>query len=274
MIIVDLNQVVFSSLTFQKDELDENLIRHITLNILRSIRTRFIDKYGEMILATDNKHYWRRDVFPYYKANRKKDREASSLNWPVIFDCMYKIKDELKTTFPYKYINVDGAEADDIISVLIEEMDFNEKALIISGDKDFIQLHRLKPHVDQYDPVRKKWVTHPNPEHYLEEHIIRGDRSDGVPNIRTPDNSLADGERQKTISSKMLNAWLEGGIPRELERNYERNKLMIDLTNCPKNIKENIIRAYQQEPIGDRKNLYNYFIKNRLKLLMENISEF
>jgi len=276
IIIIDLNQVVYSSLTIQAkhSDLDENLIRHVTLNTLRLVRNKFFDKYGEIIIACDNKHYWRRDVFPYYKANRKKDREASTLNWPLIFDCMNKVKEELKQTFPYRFIDVDGAEADDIVSVLIEELPYNERALIISGDKDFIQLHTMKPYIDQYEPIRKKWITHPNPGEYLKEHIIRGDRSDGVPNIRTPDSSLATGERQKTVSSKMMDSWLEDGIPRELQRNFERNKTLIDLTQIPEHIKTRISAALRKEPEGNRNKLYSYFIDKRLRNLMENINEF
>ena len=274
MILIDLNQVVFSALTLQKEEINESLVRHIVLNSLRLIRNKFFDKYGEMVIASDNKHYWRREAFPYYKANRKKDRDASIYNWPVIFECMNKIKQELQEIFPYKFVDVRGAEADDIISVIIEKMPVNMNALIVSGDKDFIQLHGIKPYVQQYDPVRKKWIKHPNPAEYLREHIVRGDRSDGVPNIRTPDASLATGERQKTISSKMLNSWLEGGIPPELQRNYERNKLLIDMKEIPVDLKENIMEAYNQMPKGHRGKLYNYFIEKRLKNLMENISEF
>ena len=276
MIIVDLNQITYTSLTVHssKENIDENLVRHVVLNSLRLVRNRFFDKYGEMIIASDSKHYWRKDVFPYYKANRKKDRDASILNWPVIFDCMNNVKRELKETFPYKFIDVYGAEADDIISVIVQTMDFNEKALIISGDKDFIQLHSLKPHVDQYDPIRQRWAKHPNPSHYLQEHVIRGDRGDGIPNIRTSDSSLVTGERQKTISAKMLNAWLAGGIPRELQRNYQRNKTLIDLSQMPTHIREDIITEFHKEPVGDRQKLYRYFIDHGLKNLMENIQEF
>jgi len=276
MILIDLNQLVFSTISVMatKQEIDEDLIRHIVLNCIRIHRNKFYDKYGEIVIATDNKHYWRRDVFPYYKANRKKDRDASSLNWPVIFECMSKIKAEIKETFPYKFIDVHGAEADDVISVLIEAMPYNENALIISGDKDFIQLQTLKPYVDQYDPTRKRWLTHPNPSEYLEEHIIKGDRGDGVPNIRTSDSALAVGERQKTISRKMLDSWRSDGIPRDLDRNYQRNKMLIDLTQIPEDIKLAIVEEYEKPVNGKRSKLFNYFFKHNLKNLMESINEF
>jgi len=187
---------------------------------------------------------------------------------------MNKIKQELKETFPYRFIDVHGAEADDIIAVLVEEMPYDQNALILSGDKDFIQLQSFKPHVDQYDPVRKKWISHANPNGYLLEHIIKGDRGDGIPNIRTQDGAIATGERQRTVSAKMMNAWLEAGIPKELSRNYERNKTLIDLTCIPKQVKIDIIEEYKKPVEGKRNGLFNYFIKHKLKNLMENINEF
>jgi 5'-3' exonuclease len=276
MILIDLNQLVFSTIAVQSQrmEMDENLIRHIVLNCIRTHRSKFHDKYGEIVIATDNKHYWRREVFPYYKANRKKDREKSSLNWPVIFECMSKIKTEIKENFPYKFLDVHGAEADDVISVLVEIAPYDEPILIVSGDKDFIQLQTVKPLVDQYDPVRKRWLNHANPDLYLQEHIIKGDRGDGVPNVRTDDSALALGERQKSISKKMLDEWMEDGVPRNLDRNYQRNRMLIDLTQVPDQVRSDIIEAFKQEPEGKRSKLFNYFVKHKLKNLMEDISQF
>jgi len=276
MLLIDLNQIAFATISIQagKTEIDENLVRHIILNSIRIHRSKFFNKYGEVVLATDNRHYWRREVFPYYKAHRKKDREASKLNWPVIFECMGKIKQELRENFPYKFIDVHGAEADDVISVLVQQADYSEPILIVSSDKDFLQLQGLHPNVDQYDPVRKRWLDHKNPKSYLEEHVIKGDRGDGIPNIRSPDSCIATGERQKTISAKMLSSWLDDGVPEELKRNYDRNRELIDLTKIPKDVKEKILEAYGEKPQGDRRGLFNYFIKHRLKNLMDTINEF
>lgn len=276
MILLDLNQLVFSTIAVQSQrmEMDENLIRHIVLNCIRTHRSKFHDKYGEIVIAADNKHYWRREVFPYYKANRKKDREKSTLNWPVIFECMSKIKTEIKENFPYKFLDVHGAEADDVISVLTEAAPYNEPILIISGDKDFIQLQNVKPLVEQYDPVRKRWLNNNNPDEYLKEHILRGDRGDGIPNVRTDDAALALGERQKSISKKMLEEWMTDGPPKSLTRNYERNQLLIDLTRVPETVRHGILEEFAKEPQGKRQKLFNYFVKHKLKNLMEVISEF
>mgnify|MGYP003932073445 FL=1 len=176
---------------------DENMVRHMILNSLRMYRTRFYDKYGELILCYDSKHYWRRDFFPLYKYNRKKGRKESSYNWDAIFECLNEIKIELKDVFPYKFVEVHGAEADDIIAVLCGKLEFdNGKTLIVSGDKDFIQLQKYK-NVTQYSPITKKFVTGEDPLSYLQEHILRGDTSDGIPNVLSADHTFFEGLRQR-----------------------------------------------------------------------------
>lgn len=277
MIIVDLNQIAFSAIsieTSRNKDIDEDFVRHLILNCLRSYKNKFGAKFGELVIACDSFKYWRREVFPYYKIGRKKAREESGLNWEFIFSCMDNIKQELETYFPYKFLKVEGAEADDIISVLVQEADYNEPILIISSDKDFIQLHNVKPFVEQYDPTRKRKVSHNNPDSYLLEHIIRGDKGDGIPNIRSEDNSLAIGERQKTISAKMLNEWLKNGIPSDLQDNWLRNKRLIDLTQIPDDVRIKIKEEMSKKPVGSRNKLFGYFIDKNLKYLMEHIGEF
>jgi len=276
VILVDLNQVAFSTITINSGSLtvDENLIRHIILNCIRSYKSKFGKEYGEIVIATDNREYWRRVYFPYYKAHRKKARDDSGLNWPVIFECMDKIKNELKTVFPYKFIDVVGAEADDVISIIVQEADYNEDILIISGDKDFIQLQALKPLVKQWDPIRKRWLNHNNPEGYLAEHIIRGDKGDGIPNIKSASDVFVNGKRQSTITAGMIAKWSSDGVPEELKSNYNRNKKLIDLTQIPKEVKLNIIEEFNKEPEGSRGLLHNYFFKNNLANLMSSIGDF
>ena len=109
---------------------DGDMVRHMILNSLRMYRERFHDEYGEMVICYDSKHYWRRDYFPQYKMNRKKVRDDSSHDWDNIFECLNAIKEELTEFFPYKVVEVYGAEADDIIGVLCTGG--QEKILILS----------------------------------------------------------------------------------------------------------------------------------------------
>lgn len=284
MIIVDLNQVMLSNLLMQlgnhtNAQIEENMVRHMILNSIRSYRVKFGQEYGELVIACDNTNYWRRKMFPYYKANRKKSQEASDLDWRAIFECLNKIRAELKEFFPYRVVDIESAEADDIIGTLVTSMSFRSdcsEVLILSGDKDFIQLHKYG-NVKQYDPVRKKWITHDNPEQYLKEHILKGDAGDGVPNILSSDNCFVVGERQRPLTAKKMEHYLKL-TPSEMEtaiaRNYMRNKQLIDLDETPEEIRVKVMESYQAQENKDRSKLMNYFIANKLRNLTEHISEF
>lgn len=259
-------------------KIEESLVRHMILNSIRMYNNKFREEFGEMVIACDNSRYWRRDVFPYYKANRKKMRDATDLDWNAIFDCMKKIRAELTEYFPYRVINVDGAEADDVIGTLVEHFanDMMNPILILSGDKDFIQLQKYM-NVKQYDPIRKKFISHNNPNNYIKEHIIKGDAGDGVPNFLSPDNCLVVGTRQKPITSKKLEMWLQMSpeqFDNEMLRNYKRNQQLIDLSFIPEDVKQRVINEYEAQGGKSRVKLFNYFVSHKLKNLMENINEF
>ena len=281
MILVDMNQISLASMMMhlnmnKSNEIDENVVRHMILNSLRMYRTKFSSEYGELVLCYDSKHYWRRDYFPQYKSSRRKSRETDSKDWDAIFSCLNQIKDEIKNNLPYKFVEVYGAEADDIIGILCTE--YSEEIMIISGDKDFIQLQRY-PNIKQYSPITKKRVNGENPDGYLKEHIFRGDTSDGIPNVLSPDNTFTDGLRQTPLTKKKISSWMDhlfdDVAPNdEVKRNYQRNKKLIDLTYTPKELSNNILMTYQEAPYGDRSKLLNYFIQKRLKNLTESIGEF
>ena len=286
MILVDMNQVTISNLMVQINQsktksVDEDLVRHMVLNSLRMYRTKFGDKFGELVLTYDSRRYWRRDYFPNYKANRKKSRESSSLDWNSIFQSLNAIRDEIRETFPYKVVEVEGAEADDCIAAIVQHISVTpnefEQILILSGDKDFIQLHKHN-FVKQYSPVLKKFINNIDPSIYIREHVLRGDTSDGVPNFLSPDNTFVDELRQKPISKKKIADWIESKpedvFTEEMMRNYQRNKTLIDLECIPKELVGRILEAYREPPQGDRSKLLNYFIQKRLKNLMADIGDF
>ena len=287
MILVDMSQISLASMMMHLNmnkttKPDEGMVRHMILNSLRMYRSKFKEEYGELILCFDSRHYWRRDHFPYYKAGRKKSREDSNLDWESIFNCLNDIKQELKDYFPYKHLEVYGAEADDIIATLCLELEYdNGKTLILSGDKDFIQLHRFT-NVSQYSPITKKFIKGVDPYQYLDEHILKGDSSDGVPNVLSPDNTFVDGLRQKPLGKKKIAEWTgeiliptEMALPnQEVKRNFQRNQQLIDLSKAPEEIFMSCLRAYQEAPDGDRSKLLNYFIDKRLNNLTESIGEF
>lgn len=283
MVLIDLNQVLISNLMQQigsnpKAKLDESLIRHMVLNSLRSYVRQFKGKYGEIVVACDSKRYWRREIFPFYKAHRKKDREKSEFDWHLIFETINKIRDELKENFPYKVIEVDGAEADDIIAVLAARMSPSEEILILSSDKDFVQLQKY-PNVTQYSPILKRFVRSDDPHGYIKEHIIRGDKGDGIPNFLSPDNTFVIGERQKVINSKKLKEWISSSpeafcTTDQMLRGYKRNQMLVDLDFIPEKIQSAIVDAYDSAKTGSRNKMLNYFIEKRLKNLLEVLDEF
>jgi 5'-3' exonuclease len=257
-------------------KLEEDLVRHMVLNSLRAHKVKFSAEYGEMVIACDDKNYWRKQVFPYYKANRKKEREASELDWNALFESLNRIRQELKDYFPYKVIQIEHAEADDIIAVLVKEYNHLGKLLILSGDKDFGQLQKY-PNVTQYSPVLKKYISCTNPDLFLKEHILKGDSSDGIPNFLSEDNVFVMGIRQSPVTSKRLAGWIlqepEQFCNEAMLRNYKRNQRLIDLEFVPDDIKTQTLEQYNTQ-IKDRSKLFNYFIQYQLKNLMEHINEF
>jgi hypothetical protein len=279
MILVDLNQVLLAGLMAQianqKGKLDEHLIRHMVLNIIRNHVKNFKAEYGEVVLCCDNRKYWRKEFFPFYKANRKKNRDKSDLDWHLIFDMLAKFKQELKDNFPYKVLDVEGAEADDIIGTLAPRHASQEKILILSSDGDFLQLQRYV-NIKQYNPSQKKYVKSENPALELKEKIIRGDKGDGIPNIFSPGDCFVRDLRQKPITQKVLDKYLNEEIinyDESAASGYSRNSALIDLRNIPGDIKTKIINTYEETKPAKGK-LLNYFIEHKLKNLMEVIEEF
>ncbi len=285
-----MNQVMISSLMVQvknTKDLNEDIVRHIVLNCLRSYKQKF-SSYGEMILCYDSKNYWRKSFFPHYKCTRKKDREKSELNWTSIFEILNKIRDEIRENLPYKILNVDGSEADDVIAVMCKQnalknmrlqrdMQPPQKVLILSGDKDFVQLQKY-PFVEQYNPVAKKYVAGVDPKRFTMEHIIKGDRSDSIPNIFSDDDTFASKKRQRPISKKFLDSLvskdLESSLTKEQLNNYKRNQTLIDLDYIPQEIQDSILDEYHNTDVAPRSKLLDYFIKNNLKEHIMHLQEF
>ena len=286
MILIDLNQVLLSGLMAQianqkSVALNEDLVRHLILNILRGHIKNFRKEYGEVVLACDNRKYWRKEFFPFYKAGRKKSREKSDLDWHLIFDILAKMKVELKEYFPYKVLEIEGAEADDIIGTLVPRHIAHENIVIISSDGDFLQLQKYntgKYTVKQYNPAQKKFLKSENPIEELKQKIIQGDKGDGIPNIFSPSDCFVREVRQKPITKNSLSKLLTEDIANSnndyVKSGFLRNQTLIDLSFIPKEIKEKIINSYEETKPAPRNKLFNYFVEKKLMNLMDNIGEF
>lgn len=300
MIIVDFNQTAISTLMAELAgrtdvEIRKDLIRHMIINAIRSYKVKFGAEFGELVIACDNRKYWRKDKFPYYKASRKKARQDSGFDWKLIFDTLSEIRAELHQVFPYQVIDVEGAEADDVIAVLAAWTQTNDlknsaglfgepepqPLLILSGDHDFIQLQKYK-NVSQFSPIHKKWIKPDQSiQHYLMEHIIKGDKGDGIPNILSADDTFTTDARQRPITTKKMEPWLSINpdefithVDTETARNFQRNRYLIDFDYIPDTIRNNIIGAWQNQPRKDKSQLLNYFMEHKMKNLIDSLGDF
>lgn len=289
IILIDFSQVCVSSiLAFSADlkKGDENekknLIRHVALNSIKSYKKKYGKEFGEMVIACDGRHYWRKDIFAPYKGMRKKAREESDLDWKTIFDTLNEIREDIKMHFPYKVIHVDRCEADDIIAVLAEstqEFGKHEPVMIVSADKDFKQLHAYD-NIKQFSPMLKKQIVVNKKElhAWLIEHIVKGDAGDGIPNILSDDDTFLKGVRQKPVSSKRLQEFIDNGFIAckndDERRNWSRNVTLVDFKHIPEDIKQSIMVAFETKPTGDKNAIMNYLIKNKCRLLLNEVEEF
>ena len=284
MIICDYNGIAISSVLVQKIPIDENMIRHFILNSLRSYNKKFRKDYGEMIVAADSST-WRRQYFPNYKHKRREARQQSQAeqdNWEEIFRIIGLVLDEIQENLPFKVVKVNGAEADDIIgSLALETQEFgkHEPVMIVSADKDFVQLQKYN-NVKQYSPMKSGYVTEKKPQTHLFEHILKGDSSDGVPNVLSSDDVFVNGERQKPITRKKLDYWLENCdqldqiMDQETYRNYIRNRSLIDLEQIPSDLRTEIINTYEQQEDTPKNLVLKYLISKRCKNLIFDIEDF
>ena len=284
MIIVDFSGIAVAAANHasqESSELDENFIRHRILNSLRMYNKKYRDRYGRMVIACDSRS-WRSEVYPQYKASRKKKRSKSTFDWKLFYKIVDVVRDEIKEFLPYPVIKVERAEADDIIGTLAlksQEFGQHEEILIISSDKDFIQLQQFS-NVKQFSPYLGKFIEDIDPHKYLFEHICRGDSGDGVPNILSADNVFVDGIRQTPIRKKKLEEWwdnrknLEDFLDDETWKNFNRNDTMVNLRKIPEEIPQKIFKQIGEQYSKDNKKIFNYLITKKCPLLAEATQEF
>lgn len=279
MILLDYSGIAVAAIFSQDrpEEIQEGLIRHMILNTIRRYNVQFRDKYGKMTIACDA-HSWRKEYFENYKAKRKTTREESPLDWKEFFQLINMVREEIKDYMPYPVIYAEGAEADDVIGVLTKEtQDFgkDEPVLIISPDKDFLQLHKYK-NVKQFSPMKRDFITVEDPHKYLFEHICKGDTGDGVPNILSGDNVFVDGLRQSPMYKKKINNWYESRLNMndEENRNFIRNQKLIDLSFTPEPIAKDIVNQFTEQQNKANGKILNYLIEKRCAMLVETAADF
>jgi len=188
-------------------------------------------------------------------------------------------------------MHIERCEADDIIAALTKYAQENElvqeglveqsqKILILSSDKDFKQL-QLYPNVKQWSPMQKKYVTATQREiiEYKIEHIVKGDSGDGIPNIMSKDDVFVIGERQRVVTAKRLQEFIDNGFLAckndDERRNWQRNTVLVDFDHIPDDVRGEIVQSYiNTKPTGDKMTIMNYLIENRCRLLLDELEDF
>lgn len=279
MILFDMSNIVFSTaLDYNNktgEEITMSLLRHLIINKLIAERKRLKDYDDEVVLCFDSRHYWRKDVFPYYKASRRDDRESSKFDWDTFFKHYDQLKQELREYFPVKCVEVHGAEADDIMAILAARFGNDTNVVIVSADNDLVQIQEtICPKVKQWSPYTRKWLK-PGKNYSLFEHVLRGDRGDGIPNILSDDDCIVKGVRQKAMKTKDLESWRKYGLMEPenfckdaamLDR-FVRNRTLIDLRKIPTQLATDIVKAYEEAKPATGK-MFGYLTANRLTRIL------
>jgi len=289
MILLDTNQLFLASYFVHRkysEQVEEGMLRHLFLNTIRMYRKQFHKEYGEVILCLESSNCWRKQFYPYYKAGRKKKDDTH--DWKTVFDLFEKYIKEISEVFPWMIMRVPQTEADDIIAVICQQFHCDEKIMILSNDKDFMQLQRY-PSIFQYSPIKKEQLICTDPKAFLVEHILKGDTADGIPNILSDDDVFVqEDKRQKTLGKKKMLQLISDGKLSEVE-NWNRNQTLVDFSSIPDTIREDIIRMYKNEKSfrdNQRQEISNtpgqgmfsrvstYFIKNNLNNLTDLVEDF
>jgi hypothetical protein len=296
-VLVDYSNVFIASVTafsqdFRKGESTEKMgqiARHIFLTSLLGYKKAWSEKCGSIIIACDGKANWRKDVFPYYKGMRKSKREESDTDWSSIFSIMAEVKIELAMMFPYKVLQDEKAEGDDIIFILSDyfaENDFvqdgleesAQRVMNISSDHDFLQQYKHRNYA-QWSPRVKKVIPKP-PSTFLVEKIIAGDEGDGCPSVLMPDDFLMDrekyGGRAKPVTKKVIEKFSNlSNLNKEELARYKRNEVLISSEHVPVDLRARVIHQYKIAPdVCKRQEILDYTIKYRLRQLTPRVTEF
>lgn len=295
MILVDNSSLKFSVIHAFSSDFEKgrdigkmmDISRHVYLSSILGIQKKFKKEFGQIVLCLDSSPYWRTKAFPYYKANRKKGREESNIDWHASFNIFKELEQELVDIFPWKVVKSNGAEGDDVIAALVHYLQDNETttcgifdepqpSLIYAADSDFKQFHKFK-NFKQFNPIMKKWVAKPE-EDFLIEKIIRGDAGDGVPSVLCPDDFFVneDTGRAPPVTKKVIERFKNGlGLTEEEKRRFERNRLMIDLSLTPTDIRDEIVANYKTaDATCDLQKIMNHLIQKRCRNLLNDVQAF
>lgn len=242
--------------------------------VLSSVRKAWREFKGSHVIFYLEGRSWRKDHYAPYKRQRTEARAAQSPREQeedrVFWETFDQFKDFVTTKTNCTVLRHPQLEADDLIAGFIISHP-EDQHIIISTDGDFAQL--IAPNVKQYNGVMQITTTHegyfdekgkrvvdkktkelkpaPDPEWLLFEKCMRGDTSDNIfsayPGVRTKGtkNKVGLQEAFADRNSKgwswnnlMLQKWVDHeGVEHRVLDDYNRNKLLCDLTAQPDDIK-------------------------------------
>lgn len=269
-----------------KENVTVDNLRIRLLDHILNINKKFKRQYGSNIILALDSGSWRKKIFPYYKFKREEKRQADEYDWKTIYSHYEVIINEINDFFPYSILKVKGAEGDDIVATLCKEIR-NEEIMIISRDKDFMQLHRNE-NVSQYDPIVNKMISVTEDiDYHLFHHIMKGDESDGIPCIYSPETFYTQSlrPRQQTVyqnvvreiykySDQELKKYFDN---KEVFKRFEQNRRLISLDHIDEEVKNNILNTYKSfEPRKARVGVIMEYLREKklTSLFMDEIYYF
>lgn len=264
--LVDLQPLmIVSYVTIPDEEKAYSRFRNNFFDRLFGNILDFTKQYGAIVLCAEGGRNWRKDIYPEYKANRHKVQrsEKEQKDHDQMLEWFNTLTNEIITNKVFRVLKVDGAEADDIIGLLAYNA--SVPTLIVSSDKDFQQC-QVNPHVKQWGTVKREFIKCEDPKDFLIEHIVRGDSTDNIPNIRKPlyKEGVPKDTTRLAVTKKFLAEFKQGLNYEKHAERYVENKKLIDLNEIPSNIKGAIIEAVGEEWKCDTTMAINYFKDNNL----------
>lgn len=186
LLIDGLNNAYRANITFGKPKPEDEDKEDFTVvfNFFRNLRAT-IEQFDpdKVFFALEGGSCFRYDLLPTYKANRiLKIGSEEKQKKKDDFNRQYKIILKLLKHLPITQVKCDRYEADDVIATLVSSL-LDEQIIIISNDKDYIQLlQKGYNHIKIYSHNIKDFVVAPE-YHFLTFLALNGDTSDNIPSI-------------------------------------------------------------------------------------------
>lgn len=201
---------------------------------------------------------WRRSIFPDYKRNR--DTKKSEPEYKLLMSCIPEIM-ECLNYYPIKQLSVEGAEADDLMFTIANHYKDVDHVLITS-DKDLIQIRNMNPNVSVYNPVKKKYLD--VQKNIVEEKAIVGDKSDNIGGLyRVGPKTFKKMNEDRTVFNNIMSK----GNNKEIFKQFLK---IIDLRSIPETLKSEIILANNNTEYNtfQKDEIEAFYFKHKLKELL------